>query len=416
MRVNFVFSILFLFTFNATAQTNYKPGRISNLQGEIIEGYITYQFNRQSPKQIYFKKSLEATPKLYQPKDLKGFSVEESYYTSAIVEVEESSRLLKSLDSDKKLNITIDTVFLETVIEGKTGNGLYLYTGKNINFYISKDENYELLQYKEYFKNNETSTTEFKGYIWQLLTYLEDCEDIRLELNKTTYRSKSLKKLFKHYYDCTDKELDFEKKPTKKTFNVGLVVGANFTSLDMKSDEYGYRNIDGAEFNNSILPTFGISYKFAFPFNKKRWFLYTDILFTRYSVQANYEEVKTNEFYRVTDIELELSYLKLNALLQYQIKSSPFNVGIGVSNARRLNEVTNKYYYRDISQPETVTFVNGKLIDNLSGYEFGLLCSISAQIGNFNIEGRYEKTKGVSDISTISSPTHRTYFLVKYIL
>jgi len=84
----------------------------------------------------------------------------------------------------------VDTVFLQTMIQGI--KSLYHYKdsdGKD-NLYIKQNECFDLLVYKKYLKIYEGASVvlENKKYTGQLTVYLQDCQQILSKIYSTAYQ------------------------------------------------------------------------------------------------------------------------------------------------------------------------------------------------------------------------------------
>jgi len=78
--------------------------------------------------------------------------------------------------------------------------------------------------------------------------------------------------------------------------------------------------------------------------------------------------------------------------------------GIAVSEKNYLKEETRFY--------STITFKEGKALDNVWIYEFGLIGGLGIRFKMFSIEARYERGNGFSDYVSVRSSTNRFYFLM----
>ncbi|MEZ4888639.1 MAG: hypothetical protein R3E32_28195 [Chitinophagales bacterium] len=409
----FFTSYLFM-VLNAVAQENYVEASITTLQGENLNGWIDYRDWQQSPSKIDFKETLEGNEKEYYPVDILEFSVGEAIYKSAVIEIEQSSRKIENLDANKDLKLSKDTVFLETLIEGEVE--LYAYDGKNsgINFYIKEDESYTLLQYKKYMDDNASKVKEFKGYIYQLLQYMEKCSEMQTNLTKTVYTKVSLKKAFKNYYRCIDALPDFERKGNKIALKLGVVGGINYTSMSLISNSQKHIVFDDIKLSNSVDATYGVNLEAFLPINQGKWSIYSDLILTNYSMNGSFEKFSQNVFHEVHELNIALRHLKLSHLLRYQFAKTPLVIGLGISHASVVSEVENYYSYKDVIFDPPVVFEEREFVTNPNVREFGLLLSVEVRLWRLGLEARYEKSDGIPDLISITTPTNRLYLLAKF--
>ena len=186
------------------SQKNYQPGYIITPAKDTVEGYIDYRNWSYSPNSIRFVKELGSEPVAYGTSDILGFQVNQEHYFSGEVDIEISSRNVNTLDYEIAENLERVNGFLRALVMGEKWL-LYLKPqAKAENFYIKKDDQFELLLYKKYFsyKDGEPVMRENRTFLGQLTLYLNDCDKIEGELSRVNYSTKSLVSLFRAYNKC----------------------------------------------------------------------------------------------------------------------------------------------------------------------------------------------------------------------
>ena len=136
-------------SFSSFCQKNYLKGYLIHLNGDTLNGFIDYRNWEKNPKQVYFKTAIDGQRILYTPIMIKGFSVSNEIYESAVVDIEISDTRLGDLNYDRRLKLKVDTIFLQTLIRGT--KSLYLNSdfGKEL-LYIKRDSMLELLLHKRF--------------------------------------------------------------------------------------------------------------------------------------------------------------------------------------------------------------------------------------------------------------------------
>ncbi|MEM7514628.1 MAG: hypothetical protein AAF388_27110, partial [Bacteroidota bacterium] len=216
------------------SQKNYQPGYVITPAKDTVDGYIDYRNWSYSPNSIRFIKELESEPEVYSTSDILGFQVNQEHYFSGEVDIEISSRNVNTLDYDIAENLERVSGFLRALVMGEKWL-LYLKPqGKSENFYIKKDDQFELLLYKKYFsyKDGEPVMRENRTFLGQLTLYLNDCDRIEAELAKVGYSTKSLVSLFRAYDKCRPGTLSYEEKEEKIATETAVFTGITSTRLN----------------------------------------------------------------------------------------------------------------------------------------------------------------------------------------
>lgn len=197
---------------NAFCQKNYCSGYVVTSKCDTIHGLISYSKWKMNPKKIFFKEDPNKQERCFMPLDLRGFSVANKIYESAIIETETSHTDINNISvDDMRLFFKKDTTFLLTIIKGD--KSLYSYKDKmgKEQLYIKNGDNYDLLIFKQnIFWNSGTLSylsLNNNKYWGQLALYLNDYPDIQKHLETVKYSSYSIKKLLLTYYKNSQSKL-----------------------------------------------------------------------------------------------------------------------------------------------------------------------------------------------------------------
>lgn len=407
--------ILFIFVNYLNAQDNFLQGYIVSKDGDTITGEIHFADWEKNPDVIRFRSDPQFDVIKYPPLEILVFSVADDYYRSAIVEVETSPWNLQDLNKDATFSFRTDTVFLRVLVSGN--KSLYTYKGKmgNDQFYLGKDNGYDLLLYKEYIKvidghNNKVENNKFKG---QLIFYLQDCPKIRQIVSNVKYKEENLINVFRNYNSCLGQNLEIHKEKKKVTPKWGVFAGISITSVILKGEEHPI--LSKMNFPKSKNFTFGGVVDVVFRGNQGKWSLYNELMWSVYRTNASYTDIKRDSVYDIYDINISMDYLKLNNMLRfrYPIKFFSIFANVGISNG-----VAVKYSSNATKYSHFYSYIYTNPIDPLSQfrtYELGFLLGGGIGIKNFNLEFRYENGSGFSTITSLISRTKRMFITAVYL-
>lgn len=420
MRINIyigklTFIILGILIFQSSfCQENYLPGHLIALNGDTIHGFIDYRNWSKNPNKIYFSGRIDGEMHIYTPNDLIGFSVQDEIYVSAIVKTEISPTKTNELQYDPELIINIDTVFLQTMIQGS--KSLYYYKGSNAKdqFYIKEDSSFNLLIYKRYLKKHEGTNviSVNKKYLGQLTFYFKDCPSIQSKLGNTKYNKKSIENLFLFYYDCTQSKVEFHKKTEKLSIEIGILAGVSLTSIKFRSDDFDC--LVNADFPLSVNFSAGLFLDVILPRNQRKWSIYNEIIFTSYKFDDRHIDYENENKYTITYTEIGYSYLKLINMLRfkYPVGNLFVYINAGISNGFAISETN---YEKEESKYYSIEKVKeGKALNETRKYEQGLVFGLGTKFKKYSFEMRYEIGSGISTYSALKSSTNRYYFLFGY--
>jgi hypothetical protein len=354
---------------------------------------------------------------------IEGFFVDGTLYRSAGVELEISPFRTNELNFNPELFIIKDTVFLQIIVEGDKGLAYLKPSSGKPQFYISQNGGYELLIFKKYYSTNQNASATAsrvisynKKYIGQLTLFLTNCPGITEKLYAVDYNWRDLQKLFVHYYDCTGREVMYQKEQKKATVEWSVLAGPSITFLDFTTSLDGeFEVITGAEFKPSVFFAAGAGVDLVFPGSHGKWSFNNELMMTSYKSSYQYTVFINTNYYSVYDIEIGATYLQLNTMgrFKYPVGNSYLFINAGLVFAEaiaiRNYEKVEKHFYSS-----EVYIDEGKVLDDVRSYEFGFLAGLGFRHKHFTGEFRYELSNGMSAYTGLVSPVNRGFFLVGY--
>lgn len=423
LKRSVLFTVWILFSCLSYSQENFLPGFVINNSGDTLKGFIDYRNWAINPEVVDFKSMATSKPTTFTPTDIKEFSVKDEIYVSGIVRVENTPVEDDKLDYDSRLIITVDTIFLQTLLNGK--KGLYYYKNNNgrENFYVNKDGLFELLVYKKYLIKQVTPISTFtkfsiftrKDYMGQLNEYFNDCPAIRPKIESTPYAQKGLIKLFQDYYKCSSSESGFQRKAERVHLNIGALSGASLTKLKFNSDDADFDYLENTNYKLSTNFSGGLFFDLIMPRNQGRLSFNNELLFSMYKTSGQYEFIDYNNTNKKLTSEFGYSYVKINNLLRYRFLFGKLALFIngGISTGIRLSET--QYVKKEFTTTYTGTTVyEGPPLLQTKSFEQGLLMGAGIESKKLSFEARLEKGDGMINVPSINAWATRYYFLIGY--
>jgi len=375
---------------SAYSQENFIPGSIITNNRDTLYGLIDYPYWEVNPYKVSFKANVQSAPISYTPNDIIEYRVNNEIFISGHVASNETE--------------VIETVFLQTIFNSK--KSLYYYKSNSgvVNFYIKQGGQFELLI------NNDKG----KEYIKQLSLYLSDYPEISKLLKRTAYTKYSLKALFNSYFQNSHTYVLFRHKSLPKV-EYGFLAGASLTTLDFSHAKYNFLFLmDKTSFCNSYNFSGGFFLNVMLPWNKWRFTLVNELLYSSYKSSGNIKSVNSPTDYVIFTNEVALTYIKLNNMLRYKysIGQTSIFINAGISNGyafkRSVVEKRVDYEGTDIYHSEWTPF------HRVRSYELGYIAGIGLKIKKVSLELRYEKSNGMEDLSAIETNINRYFLLLGY--
>jgi hypothetical protein len=387
------------------AQGNYRPGFVIENNGDTLKGSIDYKRWDRSPTKIGFKSVIQS--KFYTPLDIKSFTVANEIYISAIVDVDRSPHKITELDNSPHPVYAVDTVFLQSLIQGeKSLLHLKDENAKN-HFYIVDNGSFVPLVYKQYTtetKESSKAVTENMAYRGVLALYLKNVPDLQRKLGKTHYNSGSLTKLFEYYYEHSSTPMAYSNKRQEGRFEWGIATGASFTTLDFSGPvEY----LSELELDPSVNPVLGFFCDVKL-LRSNGWRISNDFFYSAFNFD---DEVTVEAPPGYTAIAaFKFQYIKTAHMLQMNLlrKRSLYVAGGLSTGFAFTHNSTTTIIYNGGGTESTRDFDARK-------FEFGYVGGFGFHASRWNVEARYEySASGISNIATLDSEVSRMFILVKY--
>lgn len=391
-------------------QSNYLSGNIITLEGDTLQGIIDYRDWNTSPKKVLFKKDKSSQNQSYGPSEISSFKVNKQHYISAVIDTEISQTIDDKLDTSHELNIKKISSFVKVIFDGE--KKLYHYKSdeyKKDNFYISINNNLELLIYKKYINevDQKNSIVENKKYIGQLSFYLDGCSEVQSELKKTKYTESSLEEIFNTFYDCGEEEFVFKSNPKTVGLKLGVLAGLSNTSLSFSSSFKSF--LTETEYSQSTNFVGGVFFDIILPRSFERYSIYNELSYTSYSVEGKH----TGEI-RGTHSKFGNQAIGINSMFRYKhpIGNQFIFVNAGINLSFVVNEI-NEMDQTILSAPEIPKAIEEAHYDTRKS-EQGLLFGVGVKHQDFALEVRYMIGNGMANYGSTTSITHRIFFLLSY--
>lgn len=245
---------------------NFQPGYFINNEGKKIDCLIDNPEAIKNPESFQYRLSQQDRIKEKTIEEVKVFEISNTPYKfeRAMVNLDLSKDELKNLDSKRNPNYTLDTLFLQVLIEGKAN--LYSFKSKNLpaRFFYSMDKGkIAPLIFKKYLVNDTKIRTNNR-YKQQLINNLE-CHSIDQEkFSNLKYKDNSLINIFTKYNTCKGGNfVNFSNKRRKGELNFAVKVGINYSSINFVQKQ-PFSNKQ--ESDSYLSPRIGVEIEYIFPF------------------------------------------------------------------------------------------------------------------------------------------------------
>jgi hypothetical protein len=417
MKQSLVALVILLLHFNQIySQDNFQPGYIVTSNNDTISGLININGWEITPLLLEFKTTQTASPSIFKPIDLKGFKVNNEIYKSEILKSEISPRQTNTLEYNPSYEISLDTVFLQQLIDGKIN--LYRSINKmgNENFYVNEGNSYDLLLFKKYLKleDGKYILRENKKYIGQLKIYFKDCSMLASKIDKTVYNTTNLVSLFEKYHNCISFPIANKKEIEKIKIELGPIVGLSLHNLKFTSDSESFNYLTKVDFNNSTDITLGGFVNLVLPLKQRKWSFYNEILYSTFDLNAAYLDFQNENIYKKNNVQIAYNNLNISNLLRYKFKIKSFYIFLngGISNTFSLglinkNNVESKFFSTEKNEEI-------QAIKSIKKNETGVVLGSGLIYKKFSFECRYRKGNGISDLPVLNSDLKTFYFLLGY--
>jgi len=407
--VAFLSSSAFL-SLSAIAQENYKDGYIVRSDRDTVRGQIDFRDWLVNPAKISFLNSQTGKSESYQAEDLSAFSVNGDVYRSFKVHINPFSLDPVVTTSDSWNGDAYDsTVFLRLIIGGKLS--LYYYKDhRDLTYFFVQGQGAvqgeggvpEQLRIRNQVidKDGQRMVMKDEFYRGQLAVRLADCGKMTDRLGSLAYTESALRKLIFNYNNCgkdTAEQLVREDSH-HRSVSFSPLLGYFHSSFRLK----GALTAARMSWPSYSGLTGGVGMQVLLPRQRGQFALITDLIFSHFSSRSSTYYV--NNFYSETGV-LDYNMLKLDIQFRYLYPTGgvrPF-LNLGFSNSMIIN---NKSYQNEhntaLSEDEhdPPFGISGAM----NSYQIGFIGGAGVLAGRLSVEARFERTTGLVDVASGSSP------------
>lgn len=396
---------------SAFSQNKFHPGYIIHSSGDTANGFVKLNSQIKTPSSIFFKASETSKELEYLPTAIRGFFDGESHYVAAHVIIDEPSEGT-SREQVPDFTFYTNNVFLKYLVKGDKSL-LYLRPDDDRDhFYISKNDTFELLLFKEYLKADEvggTARLSVKKYVSQLMDYFRDNNSAQKAVAKTEFKYNKLVRLFNNYYTGSTSRTPVV--GVEKKFRVELSALAGVSSTNAKFGGSAYENVGH---NSSTNFMGGLSVDLLLAGRSSPFSFANDFLYSSYDVTISERSNNTN-YYLSRKSRIAASYIKLHSLVRYRfpVRTSYLFVNAGLSGGYALS-IKDSYLEERINNGTVLYKEEGRAISNLRKIEIGYLAGAGAELNRFVVQLRFERGNGVSAFRAFSTNATRYSFIAGY--
>jgi len=252
-------------------------------------------------------------------------------YVRFNVKMDRSSDLTGSLSPKKEPEFNNETLFLKVLVKGIAN--LYKYEDKSLIrfFYSTNHTTPEQLVYKRYITDlkshlsrsckkvsNDDKTICFnKSYKKQLYDELSSSNISKSEIQKISYKQKSLTNFFESYNKSNDANFKALTPQKRDRFNLYLTAGVDQVSLSVINSASTNRS---ADFGDKTLLKLGFEAEFTLPFNKNKWSAFISPSFLKFSGTEQLAIQTATIDYKSLELPIGIRhYLFLNSKSKFHI-------------------------------------------------------------------------------------------------
>lgn len=353
----FLVTLLLLSFISSFAQSDYFKGKVTLLDGRVLEGFVKDGSDASNTSFCLFKETLQSESKKYSPKEIRGYQIEDrKIYSSFKIKPAEGDSIQKLLQT--LVGGEMNLFFLR---EGGVNHYYVKYPGKRLT---------EIMGENRVVVNNTTYATEgnFKN---ELKAGYGKCPQA---IEKLKFYQGDLMKSVKGFNECTavNNQTFFYRKP-KNDIYVGGRIG--YSSVHVRGNTPSYYTL-----GNSFSSSFGLFAKSQVNQLHKRVF---------FQIGAEYVNSKidydnsSNLSSGPPVIEASVTFIQIPLILSFDILSSRLTpyVFIGGFHTFSLSSSVTANQYSSFFDSETFT-------NNDTGILEGIGLKYAASRSHFFIEGR----------------------------
>lgn len=394
--------LIFVYTF-VSAQSNFVKGKIINIEGDTLIGYIDYKNWSKSPTSITFKADLAQTNNSYDIESLQSFIIDfkQEVYESMSFTIENLSRVKGNINylsmpkyATRNKDISTKKCFVRRLSTGKVN--LYQFVADDLeeHFLIKHDSKTEALVYHVIRIGNNVA--HLRDYQNQLSIVLYDaCK--KLPIDRTPYLLNDLQKLIDTYNACFSENIVLAPKENPQ-WEYGIGIGASYNKLIYTTvTQYGSTINYPSE--NKLTYTAEIFANYVFKRGRGRFAILNEL--NTYSLNNSYKNTYNDIF------QHSLQYLAVQNMFRYKffIRQPNLYLLAGISNGFIL------------SNKSTIERTNGDIIPSdrsFRNYEQAYIVGLGIAHKRIMLEPRLMRGNGFNPGAATKTTTHRYQLLLKY--
>ena len=388
--------VLFYWVQNGAAQPIFVPGKVIDLQGDTLTGYIAEYGGKQNYEVCIFRKAMSSTPKDYGPTQVKSYWLEDRRYFKSIP--------VTGVDGQSA------DLFFEILLEGKLHTVL-----KNNGLYYSLDSTGNIRPIPLVQQKNPAAILPPATYVNIKRAWLDYLQAFALQcpiLKESFLYEKNIRPteenlidIVQAFHGCLNEPCTIYSGPSSSavTLRIGPFVGSSYAQLTFQSGSTSPSNIHNGVAFRTIIPEAGFSLLFSSKRTLRHFALSID-------PSLRYSNWETSSYKAATDAhnvayytEWKLRWLSLHfpVGLRYTLPYEHFQIGLqpGVWVESSFNQKKEAY--------RTIEFIDNKgnsifanqgevgLGENLNSVQYGARFQVTFS-PKPTTEKRWEIRLGVS--------------------
>jgi len=394
--------LIFIYTL-VSAQSNFIKGKIINIEGDTLIGYIDYKNWSKSPTRITFKADLAQISNSYDVESLQGFIIgfNQEIYEAMSFTIENLSRVKGNVNylsmpkyATRQKDISTKKCFVRRLSTGKVN--LYQFVADDLeeHFLIKHDNKIEALVYHVIrIGDNVAQLRDYQNLLSIVL--FDACK--KLSIDKTSYSLNDLQKLINTYNACFSETIVAAPKESPQ-WEYGIGVGASYNKL-IYSTVTQYGSMIKYPSENKLTYTAEIFANYVFKRGHGRFAILNEL--NTYTLNNSYKNNYNDLF------QYNLQYLALQNMFRYKLYVRQPNLYLlaGISNGFIL------------SNKSTIERTNGDKIPSdrsFRNYEQAYIVGLGIAFKRIMLEPRFMRGNGFNPGAATKSTTHRYQVLLKY--
>lgn len=317
-------------------QISYEKGYFIDNQDVKTECLIKNLDWSNNPISVTYRISENDKSKEFTIDQVKEFGIYEySTYKRYILPIDKSGTNMSMLSYNRAPEWDIDTVFLKIEIEGVAT--LYSYKKSSLKryFYSLADSLPQQLVYKIY-NADDGKKFENKAFQNQLFT------EVKIEgasIKSVTGLEYNLKDLNNYFilYNVSKGQSYSENKKNKTKINLKAEVGITMASLSISNTRINPDDSRLVDFGSNFNYRVGIDAEFVLPFNKNKWAVFCEPVYSRYRFEKEYQK-----YFDMGTVTAEINTLEIGFGVRYFVylsKKSKLSLGGSLQYDMNFNSI-----------------------------------------------------------------------------